>query len=143
MNLTDGHTVIDREIMLIRDYLYSSIMLPSKLMWLVMAGSHIYNIRLIKFLYEPSYRSLSSDRLSHRANRVVNPCRRPGLCPGQVQKVYTRGMSAGTIGRGSHLLAFEQLDPADVGEPVLELLVVQVWPVERGWSAYRQIGLCG
>ncbi|KAF0288001.1 Ubiquitin carboxyl-terminal hydrolase 19 [Amphibalanus amphitrite] len=43
----------------------------------------------------------------------------------KVQKVYTRGMSAGTIGRGSHLLAFEQLDPARIGEPVLELLVIQ------------------
>ncbi|XP_043220870.1 ubiquitin carboxyl-terminal hydrolase 19-like isoform X2 [Amphibalanus amphitrite] len=43
----------------------------------------------------------------------------------KVQKVYTRGMSAGTIGRGSHLLAFEQLDPVRIGEPVLELLVIQ------------------
>ena len=36
-------------------------------------------------------------------------------------------MSTSTIGRSSHMLAFEQLDPADVGEPVVELLVMQVW----------------
>ncbi|XP_037071193.1 ubiquitin carboxyl-terminal hydrolase 19-like [Pollicipes pollicipes] len=43
----------------------------------------------------------------------------------KVLKVYSRGAGISSISRTSHMLAFQQLDPADVGEPVVELLVIQ------------------